>query len=439
MPLSSWRVGQRTASQRPGTSFSVNASSAAAFSSALSTSRARRRAARPSGSSSSGGTPSGRARGRRSASRSGTAARRRRASAARGWRPSRGCSTSSPTRACSVGIDVRLAVVDEAEVADQRLVEDRRRSSRGRSRRAWGGGGRVSAGDGAWRVICSVTVGDCAGTANVPSPGGGARRTREIAASVEAAVAAGALAPGARLPSVRGARRLARREPDDGRRRARRAAPPRGRDLAPALRPAGGRPAAARVRPRAPAGARGRPRRRRPATRTRALLPDVLQALRGLDGPPRLYGAPRRRARAARRRRARPARRRPRRHAPVRRQRRAGRHRARARRPPPAGDALAVEDPGFPGVLDLVRAVRPAPDPGRRSTTAGCAPTALAARSARGARAVILTPRGQNPTGAALDAAPRARAARGARPRARRAGDRGRPPRPGRRRAARAR
>ena len=65
------------------------------------------------------------------------------------------------------------------------------------------------------------------------------------------------------------------------------------------------------------------------------------------------------------------------------------------------GDALAVEDPGWPGVLDLARSL------GLRLVPVaiderGMVPEALAAADAR---AVVVTPRGHNPCGSAFDAA----------------------------------
>ena len=68
------------------------------------------------------------------------------------------------------------------------------------------------------------------------------------------------------------------------------------------------------------------------------------------------------------------------------------------------GDAVAVEDPGWPGVLDLARML------GLRLLPVavderGMTPAALAAARSAGARAVVVTPRGHNPCGSAFDAA----------------------------------
>ncbi len=66
------------------------------------------------------------------------------------------------------------------------------------------------------------------------------------------------------------------------------------------------------------------------------------------------------------------------------------------------GDAIAVEDPGFAGLLHLLRAngyaLRPVAIDGR-----GMSPAALARALEEGVAAVVLNPRGQNPTGASLD------------------------------------
>jgi DNA-binding transcriptional MocR family regulator len=66
------------------------------------------------------------------------------------------------------------------------------------------------------------------------------------------------------------------------------------------------------------------------------------------------------------------------------------------------GDLVAVEDPGFAGLFDLLRALglalRPVPIDAK-----GMLPDELAAALAEGASAVVLNPRGQNPTGASLD------------------------------------
>lgn len=66
------------------------------------------------------------------------------------------------------------------------------------------------------------------------------------------------------------------------------------------------------------------------------------------------------------------------------------------------GDAIAVEDPGFAGLFHLLRAngyaLRPVAIDGSGMTPAG-----LARALDEGVAAVVLNPRGQNPTGASLD------------------------------------
>jgi DNA-binding transcriptional MocR family regulator len=66
------------------------------------------------------------------------------------------------------------------------------------------------------------------------------------------------------------------------------------------------------------------------------------------------------------------------------------------------GDVVAVEDPGFAGLLDLLRALGLALRPVDVDAK-GMVPTSLAEALDEGAAAVVLNPRGQNPTGASLD------------------------------------
>ncbi len=74
------------------------------------------------------------------------------------------------------------------------------------------------------------------------------------------------------------------------------------------------------------------------------------------------------------------------------------------------GAKVAVEDPAFIGVLDLLQAMGMTPVP-IAIDDSGPEPDAMRTALERGAAAVIVTPRAQNPTGAALDA-PRVRALR---------------------------
>ena len=68
-----------------------------------------------------------------------------------------------------------------------------------------------------------------------------------------------------------------------------------------------------------------------------------------------------------------------------------------------AGDRVVVEDPSWPRIADLLYALGLQPEPAPVDQR-GLVPEELERALLRGARAVIATPRGQNPTGAAVDA-----------------------------------
>jgi DNA-binding transcriptional MocR family regulator len=68
-----------------------------------------------------------------------------------------------------------------------------------------------------------------------------------------------------------------------------------------------------------------------------------------------------------------------------------------------AGDTVAVENPGYAALYDLLRAHGLALAPVQVDAR-GMRPEALAGALQAGAQAVVITPRGQNPTGATLDA-----------------------------------
>jgi DNA-binding transcriptional MocR family regulator len=224
----------------------------------------------------------------------------------------------------------------------------------------------------------------------------------ELVQSIEAGVADGALAPGAPLPSIRrlagevglspvtvaaAVAELRRRgvvvsEPRRGSRIGER--PPIGSQRAPLPIPAGARDLS-----------RGNP--------DRQLLPDLKRALAGTNLPLRLYGDPAALPDLAA----------------------LARERLRADGVDAervcivsgaldgiervidvhlrAGDRVAVENPGYAALFDLLRARGLALEPVAVDER-GMRPADLQDALARGASAAIVTPRGQNPTGAALDA-----------------------------------
>jgi DNA-binding transcriptional MocR family regulator len=223
----------------------------------------------------------------------------------------------------------------------------------------------------------------------------------EIAANIEGAIERGAMAPGEALPSVRAIAGELGVSPTtvsaalaDLRSRGLVVTHRRSRSQVSWRPPLGG----ALQRPTIPAGARdlasGNP--------DPALLPDPTPFLRRLDPPAQLYGGEPMLAELRGLAEAEFA------AAGIASDATAvtsgaldGIERALQARTRP-GDLVAVEDPGFAGLFDLLRALglalRPVPIDGK-----GMLPDELAAALYEGAAAVVLNPRGQNPTGASLD------------------------------------
>jgi DNA-binding transcriptional MocR family regulator len=231
----------------------------------------------------------------------------------------------------------------------------------------------------------------------------------ELVRSVEAGVAAGALAPGERLPSVRSLARevgLSAVTVSSALAELRR----RGVIVSEerrATRIGEGPPiGAVRALMPVPRGARDLSR----GNPDPELLPDLARAVRALTVPARLYGEPaampelialaRQRLRAARI---------PAESLCVVSGALDGIERVLAVHLRP-GDRVAVENPGYAALYDLVRAHGLRMEPVAVDER-GMIPAELARAIERGVHAVVITPRGQNPTGAALDAA-RARALR---------------------------
>ncbi|HTY16847.1 MAG TPA: aminotransferase class I/II-fold pyridoxal phosphate-dependent enzyme [Myxococcota bacterium] len=242
---------------------------------------------------------------------------------------------------------------------------------------------------------------------SIPKPSGSAtpirgQRAAEIAQSIEAAIAAGRLAPGDKLPAVRAlAARLG---------------------VSPATVNAAYRALRGRALVAA-AGRRGTAVRGRPALRTAlaptvpagaldlatgnpdpALLAPLRRALSRIDPTPHLYTEdhelPALRRLAERDFAADGI---PAEHLAVVSGALDGIERVLEAHLRP-GDRVAVEDPGFSSVLDLVAALGLEGVPVALDDR-GILPDALAGALARNVRALIVTPRAQNPTGAAFDPA----------------------------------
>jgi DNA-binding transcriptional MocR family regulator len=234
------------------------------------------------------------------------------------------------------------------------------------------------------------------------------RSSVEIASSIEAAIREERLAPADPLPTIRSTARALRVSP------ATVAAAYRALRERGLLVTRGRRGTAVTARPplptRVPAALPAHVRNLADGNPDRALLPDLGPALARIDAQAHLYGesvshAPLLRA-AARQLQADGI---PADHLTVVSGALDGLERVLAvhlRR----GDHVAVEDPAFIGVLDLLQVLGLVPVPVAIDDS-GPRPDALRAALKSGAAALIVTPRAQNPTGAALDE-PRVRALR---------------------------
>ena len=240
------------------------------------------------------------------------------------------------------------------------------------------------------------------------------RKASEIVATIEEGIRGGRLRAGERLPAVRALAAELGLSPGTvaaayATLRTRGLLTARGRQgsrvsFRPPLAPLGPRPALtprARSRAASDAGARARLRRLDDGNPDPRLLPPLRPVLRRVSGRQRLYGEPQNLAELvslARRQLA--AERIAAEHLTVVGGALDGIERALASHLRP-GDRVAVEDPGFPGVLDLVGALGLVAEPVRVDDD-GPRPEDLQAALERHAQALIVTPRAQNPTGAAF-------------------------------------
>ena len=226
-------------------------------------------------------------------------------------------------------------------------------------------------------------------------------RAVEIEASIEAAIRAGQLVPGARLPTIRGCAEALAISPATVA-SAYRSLRERGLVMS-----RGRRGTRVSVQPPLPTALAPRPpahvRNLAQGNPDPAFLPALGPALARLDPPPRLYGEDlslpellvlERRLFAAD---GVPAR-----HLTIVSGALDGIERALVARLRP-GDRVAVEDPAFIAVLALLRTLGLVAVPVAIDDS-GMRPAALERRLREGISAMIVTPRAQNPTGAALDA-----------------------------------